>query len=746
MRTTMNAVPNAPALLEKSKIPLGLIVSPFHQPVPGEAPIPLINPPSIPRCSRCTAYLNPWIKFVNGGSQWRCSICGVENPVPQFFDWDANSQTRVDRLQRSELTHAIVEYQASQDYMARPPQPVVIIFVIDVSYAAVQSGLVFVAAKTILESLDRIPNLDGRTKVAFLTVDGSVHFYNIGSHLAEPEMLVVSDLDDTPYLPRPDDLLVPLAESRPIIEKLLSNLSNMFKSTLSTKNALPRALASAFKLIEKIGGKIVVVQSSLPNVGPGSLESREDPKLLGTPKESGLLQPAILHYKQIGNDFAKAQVSIDLFCAPAQYGDFTTLSGCVRYSGGSAFLYPGFNASSPEDAAKLSTELGNHLALHNGLEAVCRVRVSTGLAVAALHGNFHKSQFDLISLPNVNPTHSFAVQLLMPEALKDDIVCFQAGLLYTTTEGERRIRVITLAVAVTPQLDRVFGEADHIAIAALTVKKGVQHSQLNSNGFAREGCVTNLNGIAGAYKQHATSQGQSSQLLLPENLSLLPALSLGMLKHIAFRTNSIVPTDVRSYARAVLYAASTEFCITALHPRLWALTADAGASSQAELREFPLLNLRAEQVASAGLCLLDNGLDVFLWVGRNVPPQLCAMLFGKGYEGVQYGKLALPVIPNEFNQRVNDFVRKTREHTLQTAAVWPNFYIVKEDSDPSLRMSFLSHLFEDRTESNSSYVQFLGEIREKVPLLPVDSFFYLLLTDRAASNQILLRHRYQRAV
>ena len=32
------------------------------------------------------------------------------------------------------------------------------------------------------------------------------------------------------------------------------------------------------------GGKLIVLSASLPNVGPGALKSREDPKVFGTPK------------------------------------------------------------------------------------------------------------------------------------------------------------------------------------------------------------------------------------------------------------------------------------------------------------------------------------------------------------------------------------------------------------------------------------------------------------------------------
>jgi len=63
--------------------------------------------------------------------------------------------------------------------MVRPPQPLVYLFLIDVSYPAIQSGMVATAATTILESLDRIPNDDSRTKIGIVTVDSSIHFYNL---------------------------------------------------------------------------------------------------------------------------------------------------------------------------------------------------------------------------------------------------------------------------------------------------------------------------------------------------------------------------------------------------------------------------------------------------------------------------------------------------------------------------------------------------------------------------------------
>jgi hypothetical protein len=43
-----------------------------------------------------------------------------------------------------------------------------------------------------------------------------------------------------------------------------------------------------------------------------------------------------------------------------------------------------------------------------------------------------------------------------------------------------------------------------------------------------------LNEILAAFKAGFTSSGQNSQLLIPENLKLLPVLILGLLKNVSF--------------------------------------------------------------------------------------------------------------------------------------------------------------------------------------------------------------------
>lgn len=90
------------------------------------------------------------MQFVDQGTRWKCNLCYLSNEVPSFFDWDPKTNEQLDRFARPELCHGVVEFIAPQEYMVRPPQPVVILFLIDVSHAAVASGMPAVATRTIL--------------------------------------------------------------------------------------------------------------------------------------------------------------------------------------------------------------------------------------------------------------------------------------------------------------------------------------------------------------------------------------------------------------------------------------------------------------------------------------------------------------------------------------------------------------------------------------------------------------------
>lgn len=168
-----------------------------------------------------------------------------------------------------------------------------------------------------------------------------------------------------------------------------------------------------------------------------------------------------------------------------------------------------------------------------GLEAVLRVRASKGIRVDSFHGNFFLRSTDLLALPNVTPDHGYAVEMAVEEQLVGDYACFQTALLHTSSNGERRIRVITTALPITNQISEIYASADPFAIASLLAKKAIERSLTAKMEDAREAVLYKLIDILGAYKTNFTTSAQSIQLLLCENLKHLAALVLGIMKNVS---------------------------------------------------------------------------------------------------------------------------------------------------------------------------------------------------------------------
>lgn len=117
MRSTLNAVPSTNSVLNKSKIPFGLIITPYRSLKEGDAEVPVVKDTVIARCRRCRSYIHPYVTFIEGGNRWKCTMCNLSNEVPQLFDWNQETNQPADRWQRAELNSSVVEFVAPTEYM-----------------------------------------------------------------------------------------------------------------------------------------------------------------------------------------------------------------------------------------------------------------------------------------------------------------------------------------------------------------------------------------------------------------------------------------------------------------------------------------------------------------------------------------------------------------------------------------------------------------------------------------------------
>lgn len=123
------------------------------------------------------------------------------------------------------------------------------------------------------------------------------------------------------------------------------------------------------------------------------------------------------------------------------------------------------------------------------------------------------------------------MQVAIDESLTDvQNVSFQAALLYTSSKGERRIRVHTLCLPVVSTLHDVLYSADQQCIVGLLAKMAVDRSMQSSLSDAREAFINVAIDILSSYKLSLNLGSSPSALLAPDCLKLLPLYISALLK------------------------------------------------------------------------------------------------------------------------------------------------------------------------------------------------------------------------
>jgi len=151
----------------------------------------------------------------------------------------------------------------------------------------------------------------------------------------------------------------------------------------------------------------------------------------------------------------------------------------------------------------------------------------------------------------------------------------------------------------------------------------------------------------------------------------------------------------------------------------------------------PRINLSSANVLPYGLYLIDDGANQFLWVGRDAVPALLMDVFGvEDRTAIRQGKTTMPVLDNEFNERVRAVIEKSKDFKSKGVGsiVVPSLYVIRvsfipvysphvgckdanaiqEDGEPALKLWAQTLLVEDRADQGVSLQQWMGMLREKV--------------------------------
>ncbi|RAL38967.1 hypothetical protein DM860_014793 [Cuscuta australis] len=665
LRLTTSGIPNSQSLASRWHLTLGAVVCPLAEASDGEE-VPMINftTTGIIRCRRCRTYVNPFVTFSDSGRKWRCNMCQSLNDVhgDYFAHLDATGR-RIDLNQRPELTTGCVEFIAPAEYMVRPPMPPTYFFLIDVSISSIKNGMIEVIAQTIKKCLDSLPGYP-RTQIGFITYDSTIHFYNMKSSLTQPQMLVVSDPEDT-FVPLPDDLLVNLSECRDVIDTFLDSLPSMFQDNVNVESALGPALRAVFMVM-------------------------------------------------MAADFTKYQIAVNVYTFSDKYTDVATLGTLSKYTGGQVYHYPSFQAAIHKD--KLSQELTRDLTRETAWEAVMRIRCGKGVRFTTYHGNFMLRSTDLIALPAVDCDKAYAMQLSLEETLlTTQTVYFQVALLYTSSSGERRIRVQTAVSPVVSEIGDMYRLADIGAIVSVFSRLAIEKSLSTKLEEARSSILLRIVKALREYRNlYAVQHRMGGRMIYPESLKLLPLYGLALSKSTPLRGGySDVQLDERCASGFTMMALPVAKLLKLLYPNLIRVdefllrTSPLAGESENMLKRLPLT---IDSLAVGGLYIYDDGFRFVIWFGRNLSTDIIKCILGDEF-AADLSKVYLQEQDNEVSRKLMGLLRKFRQSD-------PSYYqlchLVRQGEQPREGFFLLRNLIEDQVGGTNSYMDWIVQLHRQV--------------------------------
>ncbi|CAK7564296.1 MAG: COPII coat Sec23p-Sfb3p heterodimer component [Sporothrix epigloea] len=740
-RLTMNNIPATAEALSGTGLPLGLLLQPLAPLQVGEQPVPVLDFGEVgpPRCRRCRAYINPFMVFRSGGNKFVCNLCTYPNDTPpEYFCATSPQGVRGDRDQRPELSRGTVEFVVPKEYWTKEPVGLRWLFLIDVTQEAYNRGFLEAFCEGIMGALygsgengedetdeNGVPRrqIPANARVGFVTYDKEVHFYNVASTLEQAQMMIMPDIED-PFVPLSDGLFVDPYESKGVITSLLTRLPQMFSTIKNPEPAVLSALNAAISALEAIGGKVVCSVSSLSTWGPGRLFMRDDGKHMGGEMDKKLYTTEHPGWRKAAERMTAAGIGVDFFlAAPAGgYLDVATVGHVSSTTGGEGFYYPNFIAG--RDNAKLSMEVKHAVTRETGFQALIKVRCSNGLQVSSYHGNFvqHTVGADL-EIGTIDADKAIGVTFSYDGKLDTKLDAhFQSALLYTTADGQRRVRCSNVIASVSENTRESLKFVDQDAVYSILAKEAVTKlASTSANLKDTRLWLTEktIEVLAGYRKHHASHSAPPSQLIMPERLKEFCMYMLGLIKCRAFKGGSETGDRRVHEIRMIRSMGALELSLY-LYPRilpLHNLQPEEGFADPetGHLKMPPSMRASFAKVEPGGVYLVDNGQQCLIWLEKQTSPNLLQDLFGQDKDKLQSldpYMSSLPVLETHLNAQVRNMIEFLR--TLR-GSKGLTIQLARQGLDGA-EFEFARMLVEDRNNEAQSYVDWLVHVHKGVQL------------------------------
>ncbi|KFP72490.1 Protein transport protein Sec24D, partial [Apaloderma vittatum] len=712
IRCTTYCFPSSSDMAKQAHIPLAAVIQPFALVPPNETPLYVVNHGETGpiRCNRCKAYMCPFMQFIEGGRRYQCGFCNCINDVPPFFFQHLDHVgRRVDHYEKPELSLGSYEYVATLDYCRnnKPPNPPAYIFMIDVSYRNVNSGLVKLICDELKTLLDKLPREEqeesSAIRVGFVTYNKVLHFFNVKSSLAQPQMMVVSDVGEV-FVPLLDGFLVNFQESRSVVINLLDQIPEMFADTNESETIFAPVIQAGMEALKaaECAGKLFIFHSSLPTAeAPGKLRNRDDKKLLNTDKE----KPQVNSYEALARDCVANGCCVDLFLFPNQYVDVASMGLVTMYTGGTLYKYNNFQLEA--DSPRFLSDLRRDIGKKTGFDAIMRVRTSTGFRATDFFGAIYMNNTTDVEMAAVDCDKAVTVEFKHDDKLNEDIgALIQCAVLYTSISGQRRLRIHNIGLNCSSQFTDVYKTCETDALINFFAKSAFKAILSQPLKVVREILVTQTAHMLACYKKSCASPSAVSQLILPDSMKVLPVYMNCLLKSCVLTGRPEIPTDERAYHRQLVMSMGVADTQLFFYPQLLPIH-----SLDLKSDRIPAaVRCSEERLSEGGAFLLANGLSTFLWLGGSAPPELIQGLFNvPSFAHISTEATSLPDLDNPLSKKIKSIL----EHIQSQKPYTMKLMIVKQREQAEVL--FRQFLVEDKSiYGGASYVDFLCYVHKEI--------------------------------
>ena len=661
--TTSSIFPKNLQTLSQLEIPMSISLSPLNN---SNIDIPYINygENTFPRCTSCKAYMNPFIKFIEGGDKWICNMCYTINTTEEFYysELDKNG-IRTDINEKPELCSGSYEIYANKSYWKKnkTPTEALYVFAFETSTWAIDSGFFTACIESVKDVINNNSFYNGnKVKISIITYNIGIDFYSYNDKSTQPQMLTVNE--DPVFLPTNiNNLIFNLEKDKEKIFQIIDNIQSTFNTNNQNmpnshcKDSLQifQAIVGGYLIGRKLGGKIIIFSSS------NNLNSI--PKMVvGIEKNMTKEQIAYSAHDQtklgkMGIALTNENMSVDIFASADTDISTYTLNQICEYSNGHFYFYKKFKLDL--HYKNIFNQLRRVLSRTTCWEGVNRTRFSSGYGISGYSTPIliaNNQQF-VFPVGDCDQNYLFSISpsedKIEGESEKKEInnnyinnydleeknkyLYIQSALLYSYGDGTRRIRIHNLCLPLSTDIRQIYSGINSEFVATYYLKETINKLYKTKN--IANSIISTDTQFKHFIDKVMSSQNRLDKELLP-NLDYLPLYMIGMFKHRIFCKEEIEKNydiDISNYLRISLQKLSSQEIITFLVPSIYSLheletDKNIGTYNQ-ETGEFNMPKIISSSKSSMednGLYLFDNGYMLIIYVRKNLSTNIFQSLFG----------------------------------------------------------------------------------------------------------------------